>query len=69
MKDINGVEIEVGMTVKSLQPSGGILPPAPAQTGEVTLLKDGRMAIRFKEYNYDFYSYILLDGKINEIVK
>lgn len=35
MKDINGLEIQVGMIVESLQPSGGIFSPAPSQKGEV----------------------------------
>ena len=37
MLDINGIEIKVGDTVRTTQPSGGILNPAPAQIGTVVL--------------------------------
>ena len=71
MKDINGIEIKVGMMVKTQQPSGGILPPAPAQTGEV-IYKDfnigNLLCIKYRKDGQDFDRYISLKGKINEVV-
>ena len=71
MEDINGINIEVGMMVKTQQPSGGILPPAPAQIGEVTYKEFNNktlMCIKFRKEGQDFDRYISLDGKINEVV-
>lgn len=76
MKDINGIDIEIGMTVKTTQPSGGFLPPANPTIGEVVNYTVHRgyaetskeLAIKFKKNNQEFYSYILLSGKINEVI-
>ncbi len=73
MKDINGIEIKVGDTVKTQQPAGGILPPAPAEIGIVgeticTITNKPTLQIRYKRQGHDFYSYILLEGKINEVI-
>ena len=67
MKDINGKEIFIGMTVKSTQQSGGLMSPAPSQTG-VCELKEDRIVIRFRRSFHDWDSFILLEGKINEII-
>jgi hypothetical protein len=71
MKDINGVEIKVGMKVKTQQQSGGILSPAPPQIGIVEDCVDAfnnpSLQIRFRTH-YDFDQFILLEGKINEVV-
>jgi hypothetical protein len=72
MKDINGIKIKIGDTVKTQQPSGGILPPAPAETGEVCWYEKQNetkeLAVRFKKENEVFYRYILLSGKINIVL-
>lgn len=73
MKDINGIEIEIGMTVKTTQPSGGILNPAPSETGEVinftvSWQTKPMLAIKYKRHNNQFYRHILLHGKINEVI-
>ena len=71
MIDINGIEIKVGQKVKTQQPSGGILPPAPAQIGEVVYKEFNRgilMCIRYRKEGQDFDRYISLEGKINEVV-
>jgi hypothetical protein len=73
--DINGVEIKLGDTVKTQQPKGGLLPQAEAKTGLVVhwfdLNGDGTayLVIKFKNVNEKYNRYILLDGKINEIIK
>jgi hypothetical protein len=67
MKDINGFEIWAGQKVKTLQPCGGLLNPAPAQIGIVEF-KENQLVIRFRIKNRDFDQFILLNGKINEIV-
>lgn len=67
MLDINGKQIEVGLTVKTTQPSNGILPPAEPTTGTVEECFDAfgneALLIRTKA---DIM--ILLTGKINEVV-
>jgi len=73
MVDINGVLIEVGQTVKTQQHEGGIFAPAPAKVGEVVLLDriaetNSRLAIKFYLEGRTFPNYILLDGKINEVI-
>jgi hypothetical protein len=71
MKDINGLEIKVGQILKTKQRSGGILPPAPAQIGEVcykTFNNGTFLCIKFREERHDFDSYITLEGRINEIL-
>jgi len=71
MKDINGVVIKGGMKVKTQQKSGGILIPASPQTGIVEECLDAfgnkTMQIRYRTH-YSFDQFILLDGKINEVV-
>jgi len=74
MKDINNIEIKIGDTVKTTQPSGGVLSPAKPTTGEVinftvSWQDEPMLAIRYKKYNNQFYSHILLYGQINEIIK
>lgn len=72
MEDIHGKEIRVGMRVKTQQPEGGIFNPAPAEIGIVEECKDafGRdsLHIRYRRPNQNFDRFILLEGKINEIV-
>ena len=71
MQDINGINIEVGMMIKTQQHTGGILPPAPAQIGEVIYKEFNNknlMCIKFRNGGQDFDRYISLDGKINEVV-
>lgn len=71
MKDINGKEIKVGDTVKTLQYSGGFLPPAPAKVGVVEDAISFGMPtfqIRYREAFRDFDQFILLQGQINEII-
>lgn len=72
MKDINGIEIKIGQTVKTQQPSGGFLPPADSETGIVEfdekLCKEGQLVIRYRKSNREFDQFILLNGKINEVI-
>ena len=77
MKDINNVEIKIGDNVKTKQPAGGILSPAPPQIGEVILAPDrfgdlykGKLFIKYKKRIATgvIDSYISLEGKINEII-
>ena len=73
MKDINGIEIRLGDTVRTKQPQGGILNPGPATDGivieyTVSWQSEPMLAIKYKKYNNIFYSHILLHGQINEIV-
>jgi hypothetical protein len=75
--DINGVEIKLGDTVKTQQPKSRFLPQAEAKTGvvrqwfDLTGYGDGTayLAIKFKNVNEKYGRYILLDGKINEVIK
>lgn len=77
MEDIKGVEIEIGDVVKTQQPGGGILPPAPAQDGTVVEYEEVRhrqpnrnvLAIKYRREGQDFDRFILLEGKINEVIK
>ena len=71
MVDVNNIEIKVGQKVKTQQPSGGFLPPAPAQIGEVVYREFNNknlMCIKFIKEGQDFYRYISLEGKINQII-
>ena len=71
LRDIKLREIKVGMIVKTTQPSGGLLTPAPSQTGEVCIknfCEKNVLCIRYKKYSQDFYRYISLENKINIIV-
>lgn len=71
MKDINGVDINPGMVVKTQQPSGGILPPADSEVGVVEPCVDAfgkhTLCIRYRKRG-NFDRFILLEGKINECV-
>jgi len=75
--DINGLLIEVGDTVETQQPGGGILPPGPPQIGNVIESPEWIKAGLFKEnICLQFFKgsdpmprYILLQHKINTVVK
>lgn len=76
MLDINGIEIRLGMTVKSIQPSTGVLPSSCPRTGKVINYKLSYenkevLAIKYhKSYNgIESDSFVLLEGKINEIIQ
>jgi len=73
LHDINGLLIEVGDTVETKQPGGGILPPGPPQIGIAEHCVDAfqrpNMCIRFRKEGQNFDRYILLDGKINTVIK
>ena len=75
MNDKNGQLIQIGDTVESVQPSGGVLAPAPAQRGKVEYTKNlfdeqvNIFCIVFKKDGQNFNSRILLLGKINTIIK
>lgn len=72
MFDINGVKIEVGQTVKTIQPSGGILPPSTPETGMVENCIDAfgnsTFQIRYRKSFRNFDQFILLKHKINEVI-
>lgn len=73
MKDINGIKIEIGMTVKK-QPIGGLFNPPPAEIGEVVEYKlsyqeETVLAIKYRKEPSCFDRFILLNGKINEVMK
>jgi hypothetical protein len=72
LKDINGKKIEVGDTVKTTQPSGGLLNPADSETGVVEKTKDAfgqdSLQIRYRKQGTNYDRFILLNGKINEII-
>jgi hypothetical protein len=71
--DINGVEIKEGQRIKSQQPSGGIFAPAPAVIGRVVIehsLAGDDLLLRYQPSGYkNHFSYILLRGKINEVLE
>jgi len=73
LKDINGKKIEVGDTVKTTQPSGGLLQPADSEVGIVEKTKDAfgnnSLQIRYRKNGSNYDRLILLNGKDNEIVK
>lgn len=72
--DINGVEIKVGQTVKTQQPTGGILSPTKPKTGIVSEGTDsfGRKVLILnytKKYRGENINcQIILNGKINEVI-
>ena len=72
MKDINGIKIKIGDKVKTQQYSGGLFSPAPAKIGIVEPAIDAfgnsTFKIRFRNPMLNYDQFILLDGKINEIV-
>lgn len=72
MKDINGITIKTGDLVATRQPSGGVLPPGQPEQGIVEPTIDAfgnpTMQIRFRKAGRDFDQFILLDGKINEVI-
>lgn len=75
--DVNGLLIEVGDTVESQQPSGGILPPGPPQIGIVVESPDWIKTGLFKaDICLQFFKgsdpnprYILLQHEINTVLK
>jgi hypothetical protein len=73
LKDINGKKIEVGDTVKTTQPSGGVLSPADSEIGVVEKTKDAfgndALQIKYRKQGTNYDRFILLNGKINEIVE
>ena len=73
MEDVHRDIIKIGDTVKTKQPSGGILSPAKPEIGIVEATKDSfdrdTLQIKYKKEGKLFDSFILLDGKINEIIK
>lgn len=73
MKDIKGHIIEVGQTVRTQQQKGGILPLPPPVTGIVEEATDAldrkTLQIRYRKEGQGFDRFILLDGKINSILK
>ena len=71
MRDINDIRIKVGDIVKTRQPSGGILPPAEPVTGIVVIREycgKPEPMIVFREEPHDWDKYIMLKGKINEVL-
>jgi hypothetical protein len=71
MRDIKKLEIKIGQTVKTIQPSGGILPPAPPQIGEVVYKAFNNrnfLCIKYRNEWEDFDRYVTLEGKINEVL-
>jgi len=72
MLDIKNRAIRVGDKVKTTQPSGGIFSPAKPCVGIVELGIDSfgnnTLYVRYKKYGKDFYSFIDLNGKLNEIL-
>lgn len=73
LTDINGKKIKVGDTVKTTQPSGGILSPGSPEIGIVEKTKDAfgndALQIRYRKNGDNFDRFILLNGKINEVVE
>lgn len=74
--DINGLLIEVGDTVETQQPGGGILPPGAPQIGEVIESPDWIKRGGSEDICLQFFKgadphprYILLQHKINTMVK
>lgn len=70
ISDINGKTIKVGDTVKTMQPGGGILPPGKPETGIVEITKNafGITTLQIKYQRNGVDRFILLGGKINEII-
>jgi hypothetical protein len=68
MKDTKGKEIIIGMSIKSTQQAGGFINPSPSTLGICEADKDGRLVIRFRKSFHEWDSFIILHGKINEII-
>lgn len=72
MIDIKGIEIKPGMTVKTTQYSGGILPTGKPTTGIVEETTDAfgmpALQIRFREPWRTFDQFVIIDHHINEII-
>ena len=70
MKDVNGIAITPGMTVKTTHTTGGLLPPAPPIIGTVEDTVDAfgkpALCIRYVVGNQD--RYVLIDHRINEVI-
>jgi hypothetical protein len=73
LKDINGKKIEVGDIVKTTQPSGGLFNPANPEIGIVEKTKDAygnnALQIKYRKQGTNYDRFILLNGKINEILE
>lgn len=73
LKDINGKKINVGDTVRTTQPSGGLMNPANPEIGIVEKTKDAfgddALQIKYRKQGANYDRFILLNGKVNEIVK
>jgi len=72
MIDINGKKIKIGDRVSTLQPSGGLFTPAGKTIGIVenyeTSWNTIELCIKYRKNNQNFDRFILLNGKINEIL-
>lgn len=68
MLDIYGNIISVGDTVRTVQPSGGVLPPAAPVVGSVVASVPWDPSSGLAISHSDPPRYILLAGKLNEIV-
>lgn len=68
MKDKYGNEIKIGDRVKTQQPPGGILPPAAPVVGIVRASVPWDLLSGLVLEYHDPPRYILLEGKINEVI-
>ena len=66
--DRNGREIYDDDLLRTEQPPGGILPPAPATTGKVEFNAMHGLVVKFRREGHDFDSYIRISDRINEVV-
>lgn len=66
--DCNANEIFAGDYVKTVQPSGGVLAPAPPSVGIAMLHANYGVCIEFYKESWGCNSHINLVGKINEVV-
>ncbi len=66
--DRNGREIYDDDLLRTEQPPGGILPPAPATTGKVEFNAMHGLVVKFRRHGHDFDSYIRLTGQNNEVI-
>jgi hypothetical protein len=73
LKDIKGRLIEEGDMVKTKQAEGGLMSASEGEVGIVEKTKDAfnndALLIRFRKTGKNYDTTILLNGKINEIVK
>jgi len=73
MKDINGIEIKHGDPVKTMQPSGGILPPSEPVIGNVEIFYNGlgekQYLIKYRTKGRNFDQIINIENQINQIIK